>query len=772
MAVTTALPQAIRHWRESAVEWVRTGDDPDAAQTAAVLAERRKVAVSPEVVVVGETNRGKSSLVNALLGVPGLSPVDAGVATCTYLRLSYGEQPTCVAHFGGGMADITFPPAELGRWATMAAGLPGDNDLPAPRWISASMSNELLRSVTLVDTPGVGGLAPGHADLAREAAARATALLFTVDASAPFTRGELDFLASVADRVDTVHFVLTKTDVFRGWREIMAADQQLLAQYVPRFADAAFHPVSNILAGAADAQPDPRIAETIRAQSGIGELRRVLGEDVAARASLLTDANLIRRAVTVISGEIVSLEASRRALTAGAAQARELAQRREELQSQRRAGGRSWQVMLRAEIQRARVDLTHETAREVREAGTLFRGAIDAADGEQLKQLPLHIEAYAQAMCSRAHDRLLDSMGRIVHTVLSQLFTQDELSQLAAALATRPYQPLVARGPERTKSADETMMALAGGGIGLTLGSLVRMAAAPLAATAFGVVLLPVSLALGGAAAFFMVRSRRRVQDRMHLKSWLMEVLGEAKAQIDQNVAEQFIEADAQLTLALDDALAKQVALVEAELKEVDSALRLDTSERNGRLRTLDKRVAEATGLLADGEALLTRIRGTRPASSVMLPGGLTAASATRQATPAAPAASSAPEPPQPQPPQPQQPQPPQSQPPQPQSAAPTQPGPQPDPTTTQVRPVLPPLEPVAAPPAPPGRVPPAPVFRPARTEHRNGRHAAESPGAPAIPPPAALAELAEQPRRQRRDGAEADNGHRSVDDTVPPPVE
>ena len=613
------MPQAIRQWREQSVGWVRDTD----AETAALLAKRTGPAGVPRVVVIGETNRGKSSLVNALLGAAGLSPVDAGLATCTYLQFTHGTSPTAVAHFGGGMADITFPVTELPVWATMNSE--PDHDLPPPRWIQVTVSAPLLQTVTVVDTPGVGGLVAGHADLAAEAAAGATALLFVVDASAPFTRGELEFLERVADRVDSVHFAVAKTDVFRGWREIVQADQQLLARYLPRFTDAPFHPVSSTLATAADGQADPRIGEAIRSRSGIVDLRRILSQDVAARASLLADANVIRAAVTVLTGKVVALENQRRALTTGAARADVLKNRREELLGQRKSGGRSWQVMLRAEIQRARVDLTHETAREVREASQLFRGAIDAADAEQLKQLPFHIDAYAQAMTARAHGRLLDAMGRIVQAVLAELFTAEERAMLAASLATRPYAPLVTRGHERAKSADDTIMSLAGGGIGLTLGSLVRMAAAPLAATAFGVVLLPVSIALGGAAAFFMVRSRRRVQDRQHLKSWLIEVLGEAKAQIDQNIAEQFIEADAQLTLALDDALAKQVAMLEAEIKEVDGALKLDATERAGRLRTLDERRASGVSLVNSGEALLDRIRNTRPAGSVMLPGSAAA---------------------------------------------------------------------------------------------------------------------------------------------------
>lgn len=618
-----ALPQAIRQWREQVVAWVRPRD----AETAAVLASARRPAGIPRVVVVGETNRGKSSLVNALLGVPNLSPVDAGLATSTYLQISRaadGAPPVrAVAHFGPGMADISFPIAELHGWATMGAAVEADRDLPPPRWIELAVPSALLDAVVLLDTPGVGGLVPGHADLAAEAAAGATALLFVVDASAPFSKGEIGFLQSVADRVDAVHFVVTKTDSYRGWREIVAADQQLLARYVPRFTDAPFHPVSSTLAVAADAQPDPRIAQVIRAQSGIEELRSVLTQEVSGRAALLADANLIRTAVTVLAGELVRLETERRTLTSGAEQVEHLRHRKEELLERRRSGGgRSWQVILRAQIQRARVDLTHETAREVREALNLFRGAIDAADADQLRQLPFHIDAYAQSMTARAHRRLLEAMNQIVNSVLADLFTPTELATLAGHLATRPYEPLVTRGPERTKNADDTIMSLAGGGIGLTLGSLVRMGAGAVLPAAFGVVLLPVSLALGGAAAFFMVRSRRRVQDKAHLKQWLMEVLSEAKAQIDQNIAEQFIEADEQLTLALDDVLTKQVSAIDTEIRDVDSALKLDATERAARTRALVDRGRSGATLVGAGEELIRRVQRTPGVGAVMLGAG------------------------------------------------------------------------------------------------------------------------------------------------------
>ena len=600
------LLSAVRQWRERSVAWLRV-DDPD---TAGRLAGRKPPLEAPRVVVLGETNSGKSSLVNALLGTPGLSPVDAGTATCTYLVFTHAPVLSTVARFGGGMADVAFPPGALRAWATID-GEP-DVDIPSPRWIEVGVNSELTTWMTLVDTPGVGGLVAAHAELAAEAAAAAAALLFVVDASAPFTRGELDFVRAVADRVETVHFVMTKTDAFRGWREIIEADRTLLARYAPRFAQAPFHPVSSRLADAAAAASDPRIGQALTARSGFAGLRSILRSDVASVAATISEANIVRTSITVLAGTLARLDGSRQALTSGADQAEVLEARRGQLVAQRKAGTRGWQVMLRAEIQRARVELTHETAREVREAGQMFRGSIDQADNAELKQMAFHIDAYVQAMTARAHGRLTEAMGRICHTVLRELFTPPELTVLVAQLATRPYSTLATRGHEKPRNLDDTILTMTGAGMGFSLSRLVTMLPAAALPAAFGVVLMPVSIVMGGAAAMYLVRSRRRMATKAHLKQWLMEVLGEVKAQIERNIAEQFIEADEQLTLALDDALTRQVAALDEMIREVDGALRLDASERAMQVRALDERRSTGTGLVTGGEQLLQDLHATR----------------------------------------------------------------------------------------------------------------------------------------------------------------
>jgi hypothetical protein len=148
--------------------------DPDAAADLAEL--RRAHLTRPGVVVVGETKRGKSSLINALLGVPGLSPVDAAVTTAAYIDFVPGDAVTMRAWLPGG-EEIEID--DLDEWAT---------GRQRARRIEVTHPAPLLRYLSLLDTPGAGGLDPAHATIALAAVRRATALLFVADASAPLSQ--------------------------------------------------------------------------------------------------------------------------------------------------------------------------------------------------------------------------------------------------------------------------------------------------------------------------------------------------------------------------------------------------------------------------------------------------------------------------------------------------------------------------------------------------------------------------------------------------------
>ena len=111
-------------------------------------------------VVVGETNRGKSSRVNALLATPNLSPVDAEVATATYLVFRHGEQWSGRACYAGSMSPVPFERSEIVNWVSAAHELP-EGMLP-PRYVEVEAPIPLLERLYGFERLAVVHRARGH----------------------------------------------------------------------------------------------------------------------------------------------------------------------------------------------------------------------------------------------------------------------------------------------------------------------------------------------------------------------------------------------------------------------------------------------------------------------------------------------------------------------------------------------------------------------------------------------------------------------------------
>jgi hypothetical protein len=597
------LPTQVKSAREQLTTLLREAD-PEAAKW--VEEQRRTRSKKPSVVVVGETNRGKSSLVNALLATPGLSPVDADVATATYLVFEHAAQWGAQACYPGQLAPVPIKLDELIRWVSAAHELPA-GQLP-PRYVEVAGPVPLLERVSVVDTPGVGGLDSMHGELAREAAASATALLFVVDASSPFTSGELQFLRDVGDRVETVLFALSKIDGFRGWREVLEANKLLLAEHAPRFADAVFHPVSARMFEMAALQANEQAAAMLRERSGIAALQGALQEMLVGRSTMLGEANTLRALSSALGGQKSKLQAESRALSAGEAEAEQLRERRDKLVAERRTSTRGWQLKLRSEIQRTRLEIGHESSRQMRDAQTHFRQVIEAAKREQLHALPQEVDIALQTMSQRVSMQLSDRLNRVTNIALSELFSAEELDVIRAQFARAGGPPVVLRPPEKKPpTAEDKLLVFMGisGGVGAG-----KIAALPLAGIAIlNPVVLPATIIIGLGAGWWMARTRKHAADKQHTKQWLVEAIADARGMLDQLVAEQLIEAEQQLSMALDEALSRRIDAIEAELKEVDKTIKMGAQERSKKIAVVSKRLREVSEGRDRAELLLGRMR-------------------------------------------------------------------------------------------------------------------------------------------------------------------
>ncbi len=535
--------------------YLRTVDADAAAEVDAV---RRQRLVRPVAVVVGETKRGKSSLVNALVGVPGLSPVGPAVTTTAYLTVRHGAQRTRTEQ--PGHTEVTDP---------------------AP----------LLQYLTLVDTPGVGGLDPAHAEIAAEAAAHATVLLFVADASAPLSRPELDFLARATRRVNTVVFALTKIDAYPGWRTIAEDNRALLQAHAPRFAAAPWYPVSATLAEAAVTTGGDVGAELAGA-ARIAPLQHALVR-LAGHGHLLQLANVLRSARTELLRLDAGLGEQLRATEPDPAAAEAARRRRAELAGRRRTESRQWSLTLTAETQRARVGAVATLRAELNTVQEDVLAVIDAARGDDLRALPGTVDAALQAVSVRLSHDLRERFRVVGERALAGVFHDpDELRHVLTGLNATLRHALAGepRVAGAGAGADNLMVALSAGGVAMMAG---RGAAAGMAALGVGVggLLVPAAgLGLGLAAGAYVLYRRRAHQDRQQARLWLRDVLAEARAALSDELTQRFTDLQYALTVALDEAIEKRLAQLDAHLADLDRAAAQDAAARAARRAALQAR--------------------------------------------------------------------------------------------------------------------------------------------------------------------------------------
>ena len=165
------------------------------------------------IVVMGEIKQGKSSFINALLGVKDLVPVNSDVATSTIFKIRYGKEKRYRVFFTrqSGKPEQIIDEKELHTYGT-EDGNP-DNSLQVD-FIEVCMPSPLLGSgIVIVDTPGLGGLFKKHKQITYQYAPKADAVFFVTDSiGSPRGLQEIVFLKELRTITDNIYFVQTKAD--------------------------------------------------------------------------------------------------------------------------------------------------------------------------------------------------------------------------------------------------------------------------------------------------------------------------------------------------------------------------------------------------------------------------------------------------------------------------------------------------------------------------------------------------------------------------------
>lgn len=212
-----ALREVVRHERSDLADRLR-------------LEQRRLQRPPCSALVIGEFNKGKSSMINALLNAR-VCATDADIATAVPTIVRYADELSAATTDADGAVLERIDPAAVEALVTRPAieRIAGTEraGAGAPIGIEMGVPRELLRTgLVIVDTPGMGGgLNSAHAATALRALSGADAVVFVTDAGQELTAPELDLLRRASELCRRSAIALTKIDFYGEWRRIAALNR-------------------------------------------------------------------------------------------------------------------------------------------------------------------------------------------------------------------------------------------------------------------------------------------------------------------------------------------------------------------------------------------------------------------------------------------------------------------------------------------------------------------------------------------------------------------
>lgn len=163
-----------------------------------------------QLAVVGQFSRGKSTLMNAILGGPYL-PTGALPMTSVLTTVRYGSEPRAEVRRAGSSTPLEVPLDELVRFVAQQSGERQELQIVAA---DVQLPAEILRfGFSFVDTPGIGSPITTNTATTEEFLPQADAVIFVTSCDAPLSEAEQEFLATVRRHVEKLFLVVNKTDL-------------------------------------------------------------------------------------------------------------------------------------------------------------------------------------------------------------------------------------------------------------------------------------------------------------------------------------------------------------------------------------------------------------------------------------------------------------------------------------------------------------------------------------------------------------------------------
>lgn len=405
------------------------------------------------------------------------------------------------------------------------------------------------------------------------------AVVFVVSAVAPITESDCALVDLAAQHTDLVISAVSKIDVHRDWRDVLAEDRSRLAAHAERYRDVPWVGVA-----AAPDLGEPNVEEIV-------ELLRSPLDDADVKRRNRLRAWESRLQTVIWRHDKDGAGGDRQARVTA------LRERRDEVLRNRRVSKSERTIALRSQIQQARVQLAYFA----RNRCTSVRSELqEDASAMTRRRLP-EFEAYVGTRVSEVVSEVEAGITR--H--LSDVATELELT--APEPPPPPTPPAVSPPPLKSRRLETRLMMVLGAGFGLGVALGISRLFAGLAPG-----LTIAGLVAGGVVGLLLtvwvVGMRGVLSDRSVLDRWITEVTGTVQSAVEERVATRVLAAEATLTAEVahrDEAdagaAAGQVDEIDAELREHAIATARAAALRDRRLPPLQKALETVRSQLAGG---------------------------------------------------------------------------------------------------------------------------------------------------------------------------
>ena len=259
------------------------------------------------IAVIGQFKRGKTTLINTILGskmLPvGIVPITAAITRIEYAEpdktAENGAEPTATVYFTNGLSEKV-PASDLHEYISEQEN--HDNERGVAEVELLTGADFLKDGLTLVDTPGVGSVHEQNSKSAMDFARESDGVIFMISVDSPLNQIEVDFLRKVRRFAGKFYFVVNKID---------RIDEEELEEYMEY--------CRSLIIGIMDLDDEDAkalklVPVSARKNIGVDELKAMIREDLVTRGAEIMERSVGLKLLEILNNTRTQIASYREVL--------------------------------------------------------------------------------------------------------------------------------------------------------------------------------------------------------------------------------------------------------------------------------------------------------------------------------------------------------------------------------------------------------------------------------------------------------------------------